>query len=143
MYLPFRRRPHRPSDRPGAATAELAVLLPFIAFLAIIAADWARIYYMTITANACARNGALYASDAIYAANTGYASTSAAALAEAPNMDPTPTVTQSSTTDSQGDAAVIVTVTITFNTIANFPGVPSTNTVTRSCQMRIAPLLTK
>ena len=128
--------------RRGAATAELAVLLPFIAFLAIIAADWARIYYMTITANAAARNGALWASDAIYAANTGYADLTTAALAECPNMDPTPTVAQSSTTDSEGHAAVIVTVTITFNTAVNFPGVPSTNTVTRSCQMRIAPLVT-
>jgi Flp pilus assembly protein TadG len=128
------------ADRRGAATAELAVLLPFIAFLAIIAADWARIYYMTITANAAARNGALYASDAIYAATTGYADVTAAALAECPNMDPTPTVTQTSATDSENHAAVVVTVTITFNTAVNFPGVPSTNTVTRSCQMRIAPL---
>jgi len=137
------RIPRSSADpRRGAATAELAVLLPFIAFLAIIAADWARIYYMTITANAAARNGALWASDAIYAANTGYADLTTAALAECPNMDPTPTVTQTSTTDSENHAAVIVTVTITFNTAVNFPGVPSTNTVTRSCQMRIAPLVT-
>ena len=133
----------RPTDaRRGAATAELAVLLPFIAFLAVIAADWARIYYMTITANAAARNGALWASDSIYASTTGYADLTTAALAECPNMDPTPTVTQTSTTDSAGNAAVIVTVTITFNTAVSFPGVPSTNTVTRTCQMRIAPTVT-
>jgi len=136
------RRARKAPDRGGAAAAELAVLVPFIAFLAVVAADWSRIYYLTITANAAARNGALYASDAIYAANSGYADVTAAALAECPNTDPTPTVSQSTTTDAAGNAAVVVTVTITFNTVSKFPGVPSTNTVTRSCQMRVAPLKT-
>jgi Flp pilus assembly protein TadG len=136
------RRTRKAPDRPAAAAAELAILLPFIAFLAVVAADWSRIYYMTIAANAAARNGALYASDAVYAAATGYADVTAAALAECPTMDPAPTVTQTATTDAAGNAAVVVTVTITFNTVTQFPGVPSTNTVTRSCQMRVAPLKT-
>jgi Flp pilus assembly protein TadG len=130
------------SRRAGAATAELAVLLPFIAFLCVITADWARIYNMTLTANACARNGALYASDDVYAAQSPYASYTEAALAEAPQLSETPTVSKTTTTDSAGNSAVVVTVTITFDTITSFPGVPKSTTVSRSCQMRIAPLAT-
>lgn len=130
---------HRTADRKGVAAAELAVLLPFLMFMAIITTDWARCLKMTLAANAAARNGALYASDPIYAANSPYTSTTDAALSEFTGVTPTPTVTEQSTVDSAGNRAVIVTVTVTFSTIANFPGVPKVSTLTRSCQMRIAP----
>jgi len=122
---------------------ELAVLLPFLLFLAVIATDWARLLYYTITIEACARNGAVYASDADYASKSPYTSAQAAALAEAPQLNATATVTTTSTTDSTGHRAVIVTVTVPFNTITNFPGVPRSQTLTRSNQMRMAELLIK
>lgn len=136
---------NRPSDRRrrGAATVEMAVLLPFLMFLCVIGTDWARLLYYTITIDACARNGALYASDDVYAANAGYASLSQAALAEAPGLDLTATVTKTTATDSAGHSAVIVTVTAPFKTITNFPGVPSAQTLSRQVQMRVAPLATK
>ena len=93
---------HRTAERKGVAAAELAVLLPFLMFMAIITTDWARCLKMTLAANAAARNGALYASDSIYAANSPYTSTTEAALSEFSGVTPTPTVTQQSSTDSAG-----------------------------------------
>jgi Flp pilus assembly protein TadG len=135
----------RKSDgRPAAAAVEFAFLLPFLMFLCVIAVDWARLYYYTVTVEACARNGAFYASDQITQKQSPYSSVQQAALAEAPMLDPTTaTVTATPTTDSTGAPAVIVTVSVPFNTISNFPGVPSSQTLTRSVQMQIAPVTTK
>lgn len=133
----------KPNRRPAAAAVEFAVLLPFLMFVGVIAADWARLLYYTITVEACARNGAIYASDADQAAKSPYPNVTAAALAEAPQLTATATVTPTAATDTTGAPAVRVTVSVPFQTITNFPGVPSSQTLTRSVQMRIAPLLTK
>ena len=87
-------RVRKPSRRPGAAAVELAVLLPFLLFVCVIATDWARLLYYTITVEACARNGALYAADPVAAATSPYSSVTVAAMAEAPNLGVTATVTQ-------------------------------------------------
>ncbi len=132
-----------PNCRPAAATVELAVLLPFLMFVCVMATDWARLMYYTITIEACARNGALYASDPVAATTSPYMSVSEAVMAEAPNLNKTATVTMTPTTDSNGSAAVVVKVEVPFQTITNFPGVPSSQTLTRMVQMRVAPLATK
>ena len=133
-------RVRRSNRRRGAATVEFAFLLPFLMFLAVIATDWARLFYYTITIEACARNGAIYASDAEVAAKSPYANVTQAALAEAPQLNQTATVTQ--TTDLP-NGMVTVTVATDFKTITRFPGVPSNQTLTRSVKMKIAPLLAK
>ena len=130
-------------DRTGVAAVELAVLLPFIMFLCVISTDWARCLQTTLSAEACARNGALYASDLVTRNSSPYTSLQDAAMAECPEYASTATVTQSSVTDSAGNAAVVVTVSIQFKTLTNFPGVPQINNLQRSCQMRIAPLATR
>lgn len=126
--------------RRGAAAVELAVLLPFLMYLAIITADWARLLYFTITLSGCARSGALYEADSVAASQSGYADSTAAALAEAPGLSPTPTVTRAQGTDSAGNKTVAVTVSMPFTTITNFPGVPSYTVLTRTVQMRVSPL---
>ena len=136
-------RIRKPNPRPAAAAVELAVLLPFLMFVGVIATDWARLMYYTITIEACARNGAIYASDQDAAAKSPYANVTAAALAEAPNLDATPTVTSTATTDAVGNPAVVVKVEMPFKTITNFPGVPSSQTLSRSVQMRMGVLATK
>ena len=159
-------RVRRAARRPAAATVEFAVLLPFLLYLGVIATDWARLLYYTITLEACARNGAMYASDADFAAKSPYSSTPQAALGEAPSLNTGATgsttttsgatttttytnaagawcakVSTTNTTDSTGHAAVICTVEMPFKTFSNFPGVPSSQTLTRSIQMRTAELL--
>lgn len=135
----------RANYRRGAAAVELAVLLPFLAFLFVIAIDWARIFYYSITCTNCARNGALWAADP-YAQQSGYScynSLASAALADAPNLNPAPTVTSTSGTDNSGNSYVAVSVTFPFQTISNFPGVPTTTSIVRTVQMDIAPSLPK
>src|SRR5438477_7483392 len=90
------------SRRRGVAAVELAVLLPFLAFLFVIAVDWSRIFYYSLTVSNCARNGALYAADPYSTTIRPYSSIDAAALADAPNLSPTPTVTSASGADGYG-----------------------------------------
>jgi hypothetical protein len=161
----------RHSDRrSAAATVELAALLPFLMFLCVIGTDWARLFYYTITVEACARNGAIYASDSDYASKSPYTSVQQASLAEASKLLDTTGLTATTTTsgstttttytngsgttvvsvstttsitDSAGNKAVMCTVSVPFKTITNFPGVPNSQTLTRSVQMRTAELLTQ
>ena len=128
------------TGRPGAAVVELAVLLPFLLYLCIIAADWARLMYFTQCVNDCARSGALWASDEEYRMKSRYATVTAAALAESPGLNPTTTVAQTNYTDAGGFPAVAVQVSMAFTTIVDFPGVPHSQTVTRTVRMRVAPL---
>lgn len=161
-------RPHRPCGRPAAAAAELAALLPFLLLIAVAATDWARLLYFTIGTETCARNGALVLSDQTTwyqtAANpnaaTAYpygfcwAGTAAltadqqtvletAARAEDPAQTPAPAVTATRAADSAGNATVTVTVSRTFTTTVQFPGVPAAQTVSRAVTMRVAPQGTK
>src|SRR5262245_15365408 len=68
MRLRSRLRATRPvavssALRRGAAAAELAILLPILAFLFAIGADYARIFHYSTTIANCARNGAMYLYD--------------------------------------------------------------------------------
>jgi Flp pilus assembly protein TadG len=124
--------------RGGAAAVELAFLLPFLAFLFVIAVDWARIFYYSVIVTNCARNGALYLSDPTPRSASPYTSVAQAALADAPNLNPSPTVTSTSGSDSSGPY-VEVTVSYPFRTVTNFPGVPTNTTLVRTVRMSVAP----
>jgi Flp pilus assembly protein TadG len=143
--------------RRGAAVAELALLLPFLAFMFVIAVDWARIFYYSITVTNCARNGALYLSQKQSAKTTTSPYTdsglvnlyvnsnnpvSDAALADAPNLTPTPTVTSTSGSDGYGPY-VEVTVSYQFQTVTNFSlgnfVVPSSTNVSTTIRMYVPP----
>jgi Flp pilus assembly protein TadG len=125
--------------RPAAATVELAFLLPFLAFLFVIAVDWSRIFYYSMVVTNSARNGALYACDPVSQPTSPYANVTAAALAEASNLSPAPTVTSTSGSDSSG-SYVAVTVSYQFNTVTNFPGVPASTTLVRTVRMSSLPV---
>ena len=129
------RKPARPFRR-GTATVELAVLTPFIAFLFVIAVDYARIFYFSQVIENCARQGALYASDPKAPAYNLYTNVQNAALADASDLSPQPTVSSTTGTDSAGNAYVSVTVTWNFQTITSFPGVPNNVSLSRTIQMR-------
>ena len=148
-----RRRP----VRTGAQVVEFAVLLPFLAFMFVIAIDWARSFYYSIAVRNCARNGALDLSQQQSAKTTsspytdsGYVNlyvnsaspVTAAALADAPDLTPTPTVTSTSGSDSYGPY-VEVTVSCPFQTVTNFSVgnflVPSSTNVTRTIRMYVPP----
>jgi Flp pilus assembly protein TadG len=122
--------------RPGAAAVELALLLPLLAFLFVVAVDFARLFYYSLTITNCARNGAMWACDPAGSIQTPYKTVTEAALADAGNISPTPTVTSQTVSDSKGNYAE-VTVRWTFKTITNYPGVPSTMDLSRTVRMRM------
>jgi Flp pilus assembly protein TadG len=126
-------------QRPGTYAVELAFLLPLLVFMLVIGIDYSRVFYYSQIIENCARNGALYLSDPKAPAYNLYSSVSQAALADAANLSPQPTVTSSSGNDAAGNAYVVVTVTWPFSTITGFPGVPQQISLSRSVQMRVAP----
>jgi Flp pilus assembly protein TadG len=127
------------SPRRGAATAELAILMPFLAFLFVISVDFARIFYYSQIIENCARQGALYASDPKAPAYNLYTDIPTAALADASDLTPQPTVTSATGTDSASNNYVSVTVTWQFHTLTGFPGVPNNVNLSRTVQMRVSP----
>jgi Flp pilus assembly protein TadG len=149
--------PRKQRARPAAAAVEFAVLAPFLAFLFVIAVDWARVFYYSIAVRNCARNGALYLSQKQSAKTTsspytdsGYVNlyvnsanpVTAAALADASNLTPTPTVTSTSGSDTYGPY-VEVTVSYAFQTVTHFSVatfvVPSSTNVTSTVRMYVPP----
>jgi Flp pilus assembly protein TadG len=131
-------RPSRRQRRRGAATVELAILLPLLAFLFVIGVDFARLYHPYVTITNAARSGALWGSDGPtrYENDDGIR---AAALADASNLSPPPEVSINRFTDTDGVPHLEVTVTWQFKTVTSYPGVPQTMNLTRTVQMRVAP----
>ena len=144
----FDRRRSTPTCRPaarfarlrrsGTAVVELALLLPLLVFLFLIAADVARIFYFSLTLTNSARAGALYASDPATIPESPFPNVQAAALADATNLSPPPTITQTMGADASGRPYVEVTAAYTFNTITGFPGIPNTIQLQRSVRMYVA-----
>lgn len=165
----LRKNPNR-TRRQGAATVELAVLLPFLAFFFVIGVDWARIFFVTITIENAARNAAYYGSEypgvtdkMVYGYPTiwdagaddvevplgvtnmnmyyGATSTNSYGTQVTPNV---PTAIPSSQ-DQYGTNVKIITVTFPFSMISNFPipvpGVSTNPTLSRTVIMRTAPVL--
>ena len=132
--------------RLGAAAVELAALLPFLAFLFVIAVDFARIFYFTQIIENCARNGALYACDPIAQTQSPYTSVQQAALSrpDVASLTPQPTVSCNPTNgqppyplDASNNPYVTVNVAWQFQLITSFPGVPKTFNISRTVQMRV------
>jgi Flp pilus assembly protein TadG len=134
-------RCHRLSGpgRRGAAAVELALVLPLLGLLLLGAMDFARMFYHYSIVTNAARNGALYASDPLAAAESPYTSIQDAALADATDVSPAPTVSSTSGTDADGNPYTDVTVTYTFSTLINYPGIPNPVNLGRTVRVRVAP----
>jgi Flp pilus assembly protein TadG len=127
-------------SRAGAAVVELAILAPLMVFLFVIAVDFARVYYFSLTLTSCARSGAFYASDPWTANESPFDSTEAAALSEAQNISPAPTIRERHGADGSGHAWVEVTAEHTFSTITGFPGVPNDVQLKRTVRMYVSAI---
>ncbi len=146
LKRPMPRRDGR--RRRGAAAAELAIVTPFLAFILLIAVDFSRLFFAYTTITNAARNGALWASDplangTVTPSQSPYATVQAAALADANNLNPALTaanITQTSGTDGNGNATVVVTVQYPFKLITSYLGF-STATLKQVVTMRVIPLV--
>jgi Flp pilus assembly protein TadG len=125
--------------RRGVAAVELAVLLPFLMFVFVIAVDFSRVFYFSIVVASCARNGAIYGSaDAAHA--LGRADIQIASQADAKyNLNLSQLIVSSTTDNPSNPTWVQVTVTYPFTTVTKYPGVPSQMTLTRTVQMQVVP----
>jgi hypothetical protein len=131
----IRRRPRR-----GIAIAELATVLTTLVFICLAACDFGRAFYNSIILDNCASNGAMYGSNATLAAGMPYSSVSAAATADWPStLNPQPTVSSKTGTDSNGTNYIDVTVSQSFSTIVNYPLIPSPLSLSRTVRMAIVP----
>jgi Flp pilus assembly protein TadG len=122
--------------RRGSAAVELALLLPTLGLLFVFTVDFARLYYHYCVIINCARNGALYLSDPTAMPESPYADVTAAALADASDLSPQPTVTWG---PGDNSSYIKVTVSYSFTTITNYPGLPNPINLTRTVQMHVAP----
>jgi Flp pilus assembly protein TadG len=123
----------RSKPRRAAAAVELAILLPLLTFLFVIAVDWGRVFYYDLTLWNCARQGALYASGA-----AGGASYLQAAQADAANLSPQPNFSLLSGTDANGNATIGVQATWQLQLSTNYPGVGNAVNLSRTVWMRVA-----
>jgi len=130
------RRPH--TARSGAVAVELAVLLPLLMFMAVIGVDYARVFSRTLILETASRNACLYAcQDSDKAIDT--TGIQAVAQKDLTDVSPTPTVTSSTYTGTDGFMHVKVTVSMTFKTVTAYPGVPSSTNLSRTTDMRVCP----
>ena len=131
------RGPRKP--RLGVAAVELALLLPFLVLIFVLAVDFARVFYCSLIVSNCARAGAIYASDPASALDSPFASLQAAALADAANLSPQPTVTSIQGTDALGQQYVEVSVSYPFKTISGYLGSAGNVQLKRTVRSAIAP----
>lgn len=138
----FRRTHSRTrGSRRGAATAELAILLPFLAFLFVVAVDFCRVFYFSVTLANCARNGALYGCDPASPLRSKYADYRACAIADGANLAPALTVanvTSSNGSDAYG-STVSVTVSYDVDTLSSYLGFEKVS-LKKTVTMRVLPL---
>lgn len=120
---------------------ELAIVLPLLVLIFFMTLDFARMYYFSVTLQNVARSGALYASDPYVADESPFSSTQDAALADASNLDPQPTITKVNGTDVTGRAYVEVTATYPFQTITGLPGLAGETVLTRTVRMHVSAIV--
>lgn len=133
-------KPSNNTNRNGAAALELAVTLPVLVFILVIAVDFGRLFYHYTTITNCARNGALYASDTFSPLHSSYSDYKQAAIADGQSLAPPLTVddvVETSGTDSEGDY-VEVTVSYNFTMVSSYLGFGS-KMLTSTVRMRVAP----
>jgi hypothetical protein len=149
------------TGRRAVAAVEMAVLLPFLAFVLVATIDFARIFYFSLTIENCLHNGAIFGSQTFdnqnqqWLGNNQYwqgpngqivSQGKAASELDGTNLNPAVTdgqVTIANGTDADGNPVTIVTISYPFQTITQFPGIPSQLTIQRSAQMRVAPAVPK
>jgi len=126
--------------RRGAAAVELAVLLPVLIFWAMATVDFARLAYVQVTLQNCARNGALYEfyGKSGFSLPSTWTSLSTAVQAdEGSNLSVTATASSPALSTNN---YVTVTATTTFSPIAlpsmhGLPSLPGTVTLTQTVSM--------
>ena len=110
----------------------MALILPALGLICLVAIDYSRLFYTLATLSDCARSGAYFAVTTPSATSV---TIQQAALNDAGNLSPAPTVGSATVTDSSGNVTVQVTVTATFATLSYYPGISRSFTLVRKVAM--------
>ena len=138
--------PHR-EDRPagarrrqrhtGQGIVEFALLTPVLLLLLLVAVDFGRAYSAYIQVTSAAREGAAFGSRSSENANN-QSLVQDAALADSSSIYGKPlTVVSNTQMDSYSYEQVVVTVSYDFETLVDFPGIPSSIPMSRTVTMRV------
>ncbi len=127
----------RRSRKRGQGLVEFALVSPILVFMLVATLDFARAYSAYIEVTNSARAGAIYGSRGSMNAHD-TTRVRDAALADSPTIfGSSPTVTSSTSTDSDGYEQITVTVNYTFTPLFTMPGIPNSIGMSRSVQMRV------
>jgi Flp pilus assembly protein TadG len=137
--MPVCPRACRWPRRSGAAAAELALVLPFLALMFAVALDYCRMFYMTQTVQNSAWVGAMYASGTSTNPNAASPTEAAqqAAVAEAASLNPR--LDPNNVSVSYQGTVVVVTVQYQYQALTPLMGDGGTVTITRKVTLAIAP----
>ncbi len=142
----MRMQPKDRQLRRGVAAVELAVLLPFLLLLFLVALDFGRVFYGLQVVSQCSRGGAFYESfrnDPLAYAEMPYASVQQATVADGSNLslNSGTDVAVVYGTTSNGAPMVEVRTTHRFQSITNALSIPNPFNVSRGVKMREVPLV--
>ncbi len=141
--------------RAGTTTVELAMLLPLLLLIALGAVDFGRVFYMSVEVANAARAGVQYGAQSTVT-STDYTGMVNAAKNDAPDI-PALTASASRWCKCAGSSTafdcsqnnclnsnpqvpevyVQVDTQATFNTLVNYPGLPSPVTLSKQAIMRV------
>ncbi len=158
------KRPRRWSYRKGQSAVELAVVVPVLALLLVVVADFGRVFFVSVAVNNAARAGAQYGSEKPQnaanfpgmelAASTDFGCVASGGVTcpNFPNWS-TPTATQctckaanpqtvtlcdaSYCTHAPTAIYVTVSTSATYNTLLSYPGVQNSYTLTGKAIMQV------
>jgi Flp pilus assembly protein TadG len=125
--------------RPGAAVVEMAILLPLVAFLFLVAVDFCRVFNCTQTVRGCAEAGAMYASGNAKADPSVSVTDAAYLAAQAEGTLLNPPLQPGNVTVKVADGVATVTVSYTFQTLVGYPGLARQLSVVRTARLAVAP----
>jgi Flp pilus assembly protein TadG len=140
----------------GSSTAELALILPVMIGLLLGALDYARVFYSAQAVTHAVGQGAMYGAQSVtFSQDTaGMVSAATAAASDISGFNATAarsctcwsasagtetamgTCTSTCTSPSVVRIYVTVAGTGVFNTFINYPGIPTTITISRTARMR-------
>ncbi|HZO81742.1 MAG TPA: TadE/TadG family type IV pilus assembly protein [Candidatus Binataceae bacterium] len=134
----------------GQSMVELALVLPTLALLLVVVADFARVFYLSIAVANAARAGVAYGSQSLLKAiqfdsiqqaalNDGQNIAGLTATASDVCMCNGAVVACSPAACAQPQTYVQVTTRTTFHTLLNYPGVPSTIPISYTAMMEVRP----
>jgi len=122
--------------RRGVAAVELALLLPLLLLISVVAVDFARVFSTAVVIQNCARNAAMFSANPKQAEKMPYVTAEEAMLAEAADLSPPPTLVVKPGTDAHGKY-VDVTVSYNFSMITSYISAARIIPISRSVRMRV------